>query len=154
SLAEGTPLPAQPLPRWTRVALVLTLIGGLVAGGLALFRPSPPSPEIHSTDVDDPETLPAGAGGRPGLPRPLGNNLAVFVPGGKGLITDRNGDLILWDQRTGKELRRFRGHQGEQVKRLAVSSDGKLLASASLPRNGPGSHTVRIWDVNTGKELH
>ena len=59
-----------------------------------------------------------------------------------------NGDATvrLWDARTGKLLRTLMRHGGE-IKCLAFSPDGKLLASG-----GPFD-PVRLWDVNTGQHI-
>src|SRR5271157_5217795 len=55
--------------------------------------------------------------------------------------------IFLWDLTKGTELRRL-GHR-DVAGRMAFSPDGKLLAAA-----GCEDATVRIWDVQTGKELH
>src|SRR5262249_29573659 len=65
----------------------------------------------------------------------------------------------LWDTDTGKEVRRFGEAEvgpgggvfvvvvsGRQGRDLAFSPDGKVLAAG-------GGHTVRFWQVDTGKEL-
>jgi WD40 repeat protein len=44
------------------------------------------------------------------------------------------------------EIRRFTGHTGE-IRCLAVSADGRRLLSGSV------DHTVRLWDIDNGKEL-
>jgi WD40 repeat protein len=58
-----------------------------------------------------------------------------------------NGRLRLWDIESGRELARFVGHEG-MVMRVAISPNGRLLASAGADR------TVRLWDTESGKELH
>ncbi|HEU5433272.1 MAG TPA: WD40 repeat domain-containing protein, partial [Thermomicrobiales bacterium] len=55
-------------------------------------------------------------------------------------------ELRLWDARTGRELRRFRGHTGA-VFRIVFSRDGRQALS------GSADGTLRLWDLETGKEV-
>jgi RNA polymerase sigma factor (sigma-70 family) len=56
----------------------------------------------------------------------------------------------LWDVTTGKQLFKLDGHHGGQMRGMAFSPDGKVLATGG---NGFGDQIVRLWDVATGKEL-
>jgi hypothetical protein len=58
--------------------------------------------------------------------------------------------IRLWDVSTGQELRKLDGHRGCQIRGMAFSPDGKLLASGGT---GFLDKDVRLWDVATGKEL-
>jgi WD40 repeat protein len=64
------------------------------------------------------------------------------LPDGKTLAVAMFGDssVQIWDSSTGKLRRRLEGHGGE-VKSIAVSPDGKRLASAS------DDGTTLVWDV-------
>jgi WD40 repeat protein len=55
-------------------------------------------------------------------------------------------DLRLWDVETGRELRRFQGHES-LVEGVAFSPDNQYALSCSW------DGTLRWWDVATGKEL-
>ncbi|MHC4179798.1 MAG: family 16 glycoside hydrolase, partial [Planctomycetota bacterium] len=54
--------------------------------------------------------------------------------------------FCLYDVVDGKEVRRFKGHEGN-LRGLAVSQDGRLVLSASRDA------TARLWDVKTGREV-
>ncbi len=73
----------------------------------------------------------------------------ALSPDGRWLATaappDR--DVRLWDFATGNLVRRFQGHSHD-VTCLAFSRDGKSLAS------GCKGHSVRVWEVATGKRKH
>ncbi len=94
---------------------------------------------------------------------------AVFVPGGTTLATGHDDATIrFWDAATGKLLRKVRAHK-EAVAALAVSADGRMVASAGRDRyrievDGDDIYTMRIvveavdrnirlWDVATGTAL-
>lgn len=51
-----------------------------------------------------------------------------------------------FDLSSGKEIRKFEGHEGE-VKSVACSDDGMRMASAD-------STGVRIWELKNGQQLH
>jgi WD40 repeat protein len=97
------------------------------------------------------EALPTGARARLGSPWFAHGSKVyslVFTPDGRGLVTADDDNLVhLWDAATGKELRRFEGHE-KWVRCAAVSPDGKTIAS------GGGDHSVRLWDAATGRERH
>ncbi|AMV38707.1 protein kinase domain-containing protein [Planctomyces sp. SH-PL62] len=56
--------------------------------------------------------------------------------------------IKLWDARSGRLLRAWKGHEAT-VSDLAFSPDGKLLATTSLAVQDP----IRIWDVASGREI-
>ncbi|MGI0486539.1 WD40 repeat domain-containing protein [Pantanalinema rosaneae CENA516] len=67
-------------------------------------------------------------------------------PTGSILASNFRERIQLWDLQTGKLLRSLYGHHG-WITALAISADGKMLASASL------DSTIRLWDVPTGTLL-
>jgi RNA polymerase sigma factor (sigma-70 family) len=72
---------------------------------------------------------------------------AAFSADGQFLALGNSGTLHVWDARAGKEIKQWKGHDKGLVG-LALSSDGKMLASRSRDR------TIRLWEARTGKELH
>jgi WD40 repeat protein len=73
----------------------------------------------------------------------------VFSPDGRWLAAgEENADkmICIWDLQTRKPIQFLRGHRGT-IFSLAVSTDGKLLAS------GSEDGTIRLWDTRTWKEV-
>ncbi|MGH7226524.1 MAG: WD40 repeat domain-containing protein, partial [Gemmataceae bacterium] len=56
------------------------------------------------------------------------------------------GQLYLYDLRSARQFRTLKGHRGA-IRSLALSGDGRLLASASA------DHTVRLWELISGTTL-
>lgn len=61
------------------------------------------------------------------------------------------GEAILWDATNGEQIYVLEGHSlefpGGGVQAVGFSADGNYMVTS-------GSFTVRIWDTNTGKQLH
>jgi WD40 repeat protein len=70
----------------------------------------------------------------------------VFLPDGRRAISAGGAIARMWDVRSGKDLRGFEGHS-LGINGLSLSPDGSRLAT------GSDDHTVRLWDLATGKEL-
>jgi WD40 repeat protein len=82
----------------------------------------------------------------PGIsPRPV-RSLAIHPQGQLLVAGGRNGSLVLWDVRAGKELRSFGAHLSA-VTALAFSPEGNHLLSGSEER------TVRMWDTKSYKAI-
>jgi WD40 repeat protein len=72
--------------------------------------------------------------------------VVVYSKDGKLLASaSKDKTARIWDAATGKELHRFQ--EPEEVEDVALSPDGKLLATKT-------HKTIRLWDVASGKEVH
>jgi WD40 repeat protein len=60
-----------------------------------------------------------------------------------------DGIIRVWDTGSGKALFRFEGPKCT-IDRIALSPDGKLLATTTYPKNAD----IHLWDLARGKELH
>ncbi len=70
----------------------------------------------------------------------------AFTPDGRGLVSGGEASVIyLWDPATGMKLRRFTEFKIE-VHCLALSKDGRTIASADL-------HEIRLWETASGKRV-
>lgn len=80
-------------------------------------------------------------------------NRFIFSPDGNFIAGESHhyDAVALFDVNSGEKIREFREHlpnaHWSEITAHTFSSDGKLLAS------GAYDHTVRVWDVATGKQL-
>jgi RNA polymerase sigma factor (sigma-70 family) len=73
----------------------------------------------------------------------------VFTPDGKTLISaSDDGTIRFWDLLSGRSFRQ-RSHPDGGIMSLALSSDGRVLASGG----GDKDRTLRLWDVASGRQL-
>jgi WD40 repeat protein len=73
----------------------------------------------------------------------------AFSPDGRHLASgDLDGNVTVWDARTGDEVRILRAHD-RRVWALAFSPEGQYLATG-----GREDRRVKVWDVSTGQLLH
>ncbi len=146
ALASGAPV--ARLTREARASLD-RLDRRLTAPFRPAFAPRP------ATDLyGDP--LPAGAVARLGTVRfrhPGGGLHVLFAPDGKTVMSTANEtSLRVWDAANGKLLRGIDGADSLFVA-VALSPDGKLLATAGVTGLGQGGGSViKLWDTATLKE--
>jgi WD40 repeat protein/serine/threonine protein kinase len=77
---------------------------------------------------------------------------AVFSPDQKWLLSAGGGDLAvkLWDASTGKEIHHFKARGSG----LAFSPDNKSIAVTDMMGNDQSRFQLRIWDRESGREVH
>jgi RNA polymerase sigma factor (sigma-70 family) len=169
-LAEGV-LQRTLLARFGPIAatllIALTLAGGvwLAWGGTAS---PPPAAAIEPGKAADREAaaaldaqgdpLPAGALARFGTVRfrhggPV-EALSLSADGKRLATGADDGTIRLWDVQTGKLLRRWDGLGAFSMGfSVALSPDGKALATPARTDGAGGPEQVALWDTTTGKEL-
>ncbi len=82
----------------------------------------------------------------------------VFTPDSRRLVvgygSGGNGDgyLKVWDLQKGEAILSVKGHANTGVI-LAVSPDGKRIATSGGDMNGAEPVQVELWDIDNGKEL-
>ncbi len=72
----------------------------------------------------------------------------AFFPDGKNVFTSSADNARIWNSETGEALQRLVADRVAIVRFTALSPDGKRVAM------GCGDKTTRIWDTDSGKELH
>src|SRR5262249_7573238 len=146
------------------LALVLTATFLAVGMGMALDHQSPSNsplparnnspaadqPSVESgkpkTDLHD-DPLPDGAIARIGTLRFVDGGQfggLLYTPDGKMLITS-GGFVRVWDAATGRQVREWPVKEVDSVNSLALSPDGKTLATGTIG----DKPTVRLWDMAT-----
>jgi WD40 repeat protein len=82
----------------------------------------------------------------PGGPSVVVHSVA-FSPDGKLLVSgDENGNVILWNVKTGRRVRMMKEHDST-VNSVAFNHKGTRIASGSFDQ------TVKIWEVSSGRAL-
>ena len=77
------------------------------------------------------------------LPSPARIGRTIFTPEGRLVAGCDDGSIRVWNVQTGALLQTLTGHH-EQILGLAVSPDGRVIASGSV------DYTIRLWDSRTG----
>jgi RNA polymerase sigma factor (sigma-70 family) len=87
------------------------------------------------------------------------SNGVAFAPNSKTLIAGDHRSIHFWNVATGREERRIDGHAGYCIYDLALSNDGRILATQAVSKEPKPEayyldNTVHLWDTATGKNIH
>jgi serine/threonine protein kinase len=82
------------------------------------------------------------------LPQVKGDRLIATSADGQTLVT-ADTEIEVWEVQTGKAIRTLEKDNLKKIAAVAVSADGKLLASSMGTENG----TLRLWEIKTGNLL-
>ena len=158
--------------RWIAIALLSILNLSLTSGLAQSSGQEKRGIELSTESTRSSQQAPVPSSAKPELVIQAGHtkpiNTVAFSPDGRWLASGGKDDTIkIWDISTGYLLRTLYGHSSN-VNAIAVSPDGKFLASASGDMTdkrdlstfkgggvvgGIADNTVRVWDVQTGREL-
>jgi WD40 repeat protein len=136
----------------------IALCVGIAHSGPA---PDPTQKETARTDAAG-DPLPPGVIARLGSTRLFHYmvDLLAFSPDNKILATADLRACILWDVKSGKELRRLElpavAEGRIEIRSIAFSADSKLIAVGGAQRHGASvdQNMVRVWEIATGKERY
>ena len=62
---------------------------------------------------------------------------------------DYGGNIFSWDQRTGKNVKEYRGAGGRILDMTILQSANELLASSDIVCKNTSSHSLRVWQVDS-----
>ncbi len=71
-----------------------------------------------------------------------------------GMDGSKEGTFLLWDVKADKQIRRFGKFNPNGIRALAISADGKTLASSTEHiQKQASTHNIVLWDAESGQEL-
>lgn len=80
---------------------------------------------------------------------PLGRpGAALFSPNGKFIASKSNGNLVIWDLQSAKEISRINVGEPRIMREATFSHDGKYIISSL------DNHIICAWNVFTGQVIH
>lgn len=126
SRSVGGAAPAGDMPAGCIVVIVLTVLVGL--GNFAYKR------------WDRSDQALAG--------HQVAPEFVTFAPDGKRLLSSEFKQAILWDAGTGKEVRRYPGHNVRDSL-LAISNDGRY----GMIIEHPSHRMLKAWDLDSGNPI-